>query len=277
MRMKEEYGSAKQNNFKEEVKEKLANNAVIEKDGIICSVIGEEMKEGEVGSNSPCKNCLNGRKLKAKLKCGHFVCSDCLLVHIMSKFSSSKAYNHRIFCSDCNNIGAIAIFYLNCGCEWELSPANKVITISKSKLSSYKCRQGHDLTYTESAMIEDYGLIGALYEQFQGLMKAGNKEFKATFQHLCDVRAMAVAKAVENNESITILNLSNNKIKSPGAVGMGRMLQENTVLRVLNLSKVGVTVGENNIGNSGAKAIGNALLKNSTLLELNLCDLAVKF
>lgn len=278
-KIKQEHGNAERNNFKEEVKGKSVDTAVVEKAGVTCSVIGEEVKEGEVGSKSRCRNCLNAKKLKAKLKCGHFVCSDCLLVHIMSKFANNKAYNHKIFCSDCTNTGTISTLYLNCGCEWELSPANRLIAASANapkQLPSFRCRQSHDLTYAESAMIEDYELIAALCEQFQSSMKAAGKEFKATFQHLCDVRAMAIARAVVENESITTLNLSNNKIKSPGAVGMGRMLQENAVLRVLNLSKVGATVGENNIGNSGARAIGNALLKNSALLELNLCDLAVK-
>jgi len=96
----------------------------------------------------------------------------------------------------------------------------------------------HDLSYTESALINDYGTIIFLSDYFQKILSGkSDNVVKMTFQLFCDIRAMGIARAIEENQEITELNLSNNKIKSPGAIAISKLLYINLTLTVLNLSK----------------------------------------
>jgi Ran GTPase-activating protein (RanGAP) involved in mRNA processing and transport len=74
----------------------------------------------------------------------------------------------------------------------------------------------------------------------------------------------AIANALEKNSTLTILNLSNMFV-SKGTEEIGKALEKNSTLRILNLSN-------NMIGTKGAEEIGKALEKNSTLIILNLSN-----
>ena len=72
-----------------------------------------------------------------------------------------------------------------------------------------------------------------------------------------------MAEALQHNQTLTLLDLSDNHIKSEGASAIGRALQHNHTLTTLMLRG-------NQIGYEGALAIGQALHHNSTLTTLNL-------
>ena len=72
-----------------------------------------------------------------------------------------------------------------------------------------------------------------------------------------------IGKALEKNTSLEVLNLDGNYIGSEGGITIGQGLEKNTSLKKLILY-------QNYIGDEGAIAIGNALEKNISLQELNL-------
>jgi hypothetical protein len=78
-----------------------------------------------------------------------------------------------------------------------------------------------------------------------------------------DVGAQAIAIALETNNTMEEIILSENNIGDIGAQAIATALETNKTLRMLNLEG-------NNIGDIGAQAIATALLINNTLRTLNL-------
>ena len=76
-----------------------------------------------------------------------------------------------------------------------------------------------------------------------------------------DVRALAAA--LEENSTLTSLDLSWNEIGDKGATSMAAALEKNSTLTSLDLS-------ENEIGHIGAASLAAALQKNSTLTSMSL-------
>ena len=72
-------------------------------------------------------------------------------------------------------------------------------------------------------------------------------------------------KYLEENPTVTTLNLFSNDIGPEGAKALAGVLKENKTLTTLNL-------GSNNIDSEGAKALAAALEVNKTLTTLNLSD-----
>lgn len=70
--------------------------------------------------------------------------------------------------------------------------------------------------------------------------------------------AIALAKALEDNETLLILEIHCNFIGDEGAIAFAEMLKVNTTLKTLNLYG-------NKIGGEGAKALAKALEVNKTL------------
>jgi hypothetical protein len=135
-------------------------------------------------------------------------------------------------------MGAVGVLFLEYGCKWKLVAGDELDPIEvEGKFPFYKCKMGHDLSYMESAMINDFDTIIFLSNYFQKML-VGKEVCKMTFQLFCDIRTIGIARAVENKERITELDLSNNKIKSPGAIAISRLLHTNPTLKILNLSKV---------------------------------------
>eukprot|EP00826_Nyctotherus_ovalis_P003138 TRINITY_DN10633_c0_g1_i2.p1 TRINITY_DN10633_c0_g1~~TRINITY_DN10633_c0_g1_i2.p1 ORF type:complete len:493 (-),score=112.27 TRINITY_DN10633_c0_g1_i2:207-1685(-) len=62
----------------------------------------EPMQDLAGSSESKCKNCIEGKNEKAVLKCGHSVCKDCMMIHVVDKFSKGKSYKYQVLCATCN-------------------------------------------------------------------------------------------------------------------------------------------------------------------------------
>jgi len=77
--------------------------------------------------------------------------------------------------------------------------------------------------------------------------------------------AIALAQGLQQNNTLTVLNLDRCNIMSIGGSAFGAAVQHNTALKVLYLSG-------NNIGAEGATALASALNRNTTLQVLDLHD-----
>jgi Ran GTPase-activating protein (RanGAP) involved in mRNA processing and transport len=77
-----------------------------------------------------------------------------------------------------------------------------------------------------------------------------------------------LAEALQENKSLTFLNLWSNHIGDEGVKALAEALQENKSLTSLNLG--GDAYGINDIGVEGAKALAQALQENKSLTSLNL-------
>jgi Ran GTPase-activating protein (RanGAP) involved in mRNA processing and transport len=76
-----------------------------------------------------------------------------------------------------------------------------------------------------------------------------------------DIGAIAIAKALEINGTLTTLYISGNNINVEGANAIAKALETNTTLTMLNINS-------NNIGDAGAIEIAKALETNKTLSKL---------
>ena len=106
-----------------------------------------------------------------------------------------------------------------------------------------------------------------------------------------DVDAHIVAKVLYNNETVTKLDLSQNRISKNGAISISKCIEYNKTLKELDLSKniisnIGLkkiavamqanqtlqkyNISHNNISDDGAVAISACLKNNNTLQELNM-------
>ncbi len=80
---------------------------------------------------------------------------------------------------------------------------------------------------------------------------------------LQDEDIKVLLEALDNNQNITELNLSDNKIGVQGASMIASFLSSNNTLSILNLAN-------NNIGTKGAFIFGKSLMDNNTLTSLNI-------
>ena len=112
-----------------------------------------------------------------------------------------------------------------------------------------------------------------------------------TRKHLSDIDVHIVAKVLCSNETVTKLDLSQNRISKNGAISISQCIEYNKTLKELDLSKniisnVGLkkiavamqtnqtlqklNISHNNISDDGAVAISKCLKVNNTLQELNM-------
>ncbi len=108
----------------------------------------------------------------------------------------------------------------------------------------------------------------ALQETFEKIDKLVNDNTSLTWLDLSSNNigpegTKAIAKALENNTSLTSLDLSSNNIGPEGTKALAKALENNTSLTSLILWK-------NNIGPEGAKALAKALENNTRLTSLYL-------
>eukprot|EP00808_Paulinella_micropora_P027526 g945.t1 len=89
------------------------------------------------------------------------------------------------------------------------------------------------------------------------------KELSFYSKSLGDSGAYAVAKGLQENETLHELNINENNIGPDGAKAIAKALEDNK-------SVIALRMAGNNIGPAGAKAIANMLKVNQTLRELNL-------
>ena len=75
--------------------------------------------------------------------------------------------------------------------------------------------------------------------------------------------AVAVAKALEVNASLTSIDLSRNVLQNDGAVAVANALRVNRSIKTLDL-------GYNGIGSEGAVALGKAINVNASMKKLNV-------
>ena len=85
---------------------------------------------------------------------------------------------------------------------------------------------------------------------------------------ISDAGAVALARTLHHNSTLTKLNLSNNSISYAGAVALAQALHCNSTLTKLNLSN-------NSISYAGAVALAQALHHNSTLTALDMSNSSV--
>jgi len=76
-------------------------------------------------------------------------------------------------------------------------------------------------------------------------------------------QVLLLVKSLKSNNTLTELNLGNNKIGAAGGAAIAKSLKVNSTLTELNL-------GNNKIGAAGGAAIAESLKVNSTLIQLNL-------
>ena len=77
--------------------------------------------------------------------------------------------------------------------------------------------------------------------------------------------ACCLARALHSNTTLTVLNMSENSAGESGALAMAEMLTHNTTLTWLYM-------GENSVGERGALAMAEMLKHNTTLTELDTSD-----
>ncbi|KAL9988300.1 hypothetical protein ACROYT_G002732 [Oculina patagonica] len=109
-------------------------------------------------------------------------------------------------------------------------------------------------------------LFGSLHYNFLGMMTADRRQVKRSYLEIATMQAsgaIALAKLLDSNRTLTHLNLSWNWILDPGALALAHILQLNHTLTHLNLESA-------LIFNVGAKALAGALLSNCTLTHLSL-------
>lgn len=75
--------------------------------------------------------------------------------------------------------------------------------------------------------------------------------------------SQAISSVLASNESFTILDLSGNRIRDPGAASMATLLESNDTL-------VHISLKSNDIGADGMCALATALTRNNTLTSLDL-------
>ena len=92
-----------------------------------------------------------------------------------------------------------------------------------------------------------------------------NKESKLHLakSNIDDNQAAFLANALQNNHSLTFLDLQSNKVGDAGATALANALKNNHSLTHLSLDS-------NQVGDAGASALANALQTNHSLIFLNL-------
>ena len=82
-----------------------------------------------------------------------------------------------------------------------------------------------------------------------------------------EIGAIALAKALETNSSLQALDMGDNAIGDTGAIALAKALEKNSSLRTL-------VMGDNDIGDAGAVALAKALEINHTLQSLEIIGLS---
>ena len=73
----------------------------------------DEDKKNLVFPNPDCIPCkYYNEKPKIELKCGHFMCKECIEGFIMQKFMKEESYKYTTICLRCKKESKLSIFYL---------------------------------------------------------------------------------------------------------------------------------------------------------------------
>ena len=104
--------------------------------------------------------------------------------------------------------------------------------------------------------------VGGVERAIQDIM-AGVESVEVLFSGIDDEGAKLLADALQQNRTLTSLNLAGNQIGDEGAKALAEALTQNRTLTSLSL-------GANNIGAEGVKALADALKQNRTLTNLDL-------
>ena len=68
----------------------------------------EKFLMGDLSNEGVCKGCSNELSAKGKLSCGHYICKDCLVNHLVTKFNLGRYYEYFVPCSICHEENKIS-------------------------------------------------------------------------------------------------------------------------------------------------------------------------
>jgi hypothetical protein len=87
-------------------------------------------------------------------------------------------------------------------------------------------------------------------------------------EELAEVGAKALVASLQDNRTVTVLDLGSNAISDEGAAALAEMLQHNSMIATLNLA-------HNRFGDEGVKALAASLQDNRTVTVLDLSSNAI--
>ena len=130
-----------------------------------------------------------------------------------------------------------------------------------------KLLQQNSARSTAELWLGDLGLGAAGARALAGLLEQNSRvpveKMDLKLNNIRDLGAVALARAIKIQKTVTSIDLRDNSIGDAGAMAFADALDFNTTVQEINLS-------ENNIGDEGAVALANAIQVNRNVQQIHL-------